>query len=267
MTLICFASPKGGVGKTTLAANVANELARGGLRVIALDLDPQNALRLHFGVPLRDTAGFTHLLARHPDWRSCLRQTATGISLLPYGQSGIGDAIALAVAIAATPALLRRSLDDILTNPDICLVVDTPPGPSSLLAALLPRTDFLITVFLVDATSVSLIPAVEQGLGYATEEPGHAGPDRGFILNQFDPRTRLGGVIADAATRHLGDRLLGTVYRDEYVAEAVAAQKLLADYAPVSRANQDIATISRAIRHRLRLPAVAAGVQRSGTRL
>ena len=78
MTLICFASPKGGVGKSTLAANIANELARGGLHVIALDLDPQNTFRLHFGIPLEDGTGFTHLLAEHPDWRRCCTRYRSG---------------------------------------------------------------------------------------------------------------------------------------------------------------------------------------------
>ena len=58
MPLICFASPKGGVGKTTLAANIADALRRQGRRVLAMDFDPQNTLRLHFGVGLSDTAGF-----------------------------------------------------------------------------------------------------------------------------------------------------------------------------------------------------------------
>jgi cellulose synthase operon protein YhjQ len=254
MTLICFASPKGGVGKTTLAANVANELARAGQRVIALDLDPQNSLRLHFGFPLQEMAGFTHGLAVQPNWRGCLRQTPSGVSLLPYGQSTAEEAIALALAVAEAPTLLRQPVDDILAAQDFCLVVDTPPGASPLLAALLPRVDLLVTVLLADATSTSLIPAVERGIADAARSSVHAGPDMGFVLNQFDPRTRLGGVIADAAARRLGDSLLGIVYRDEYVAEAAAAQKLLAEYAAPSKANHDIAAIGRAILHRLRLP-------------
>ena len=48
MPLICVCSPKGGVGKTTLAANLAWALARAGSKVLALDFDVQNALRLHF---------------------------------------------------------------------------------------------------------------------------------------------------------------------------------------------------------------------------
>jgi cellulose biosynthesis protein BcsQ len=130
----------------------------------------------------------------------------------------------------------------------VWLIVDTPPGPSPMLAALLSRTDLLITVLLADATSVSLLPILEQGGGFAARSPVSS---TGFILNQFDPRTRLGGVIADAATRHLGDRLLGTIYRDESVGEAVAAQKILAQYSPASKASQDIAVASRAILTRL----------------
>jgi ATPases involved in chromosome partitioning len=42
MKVIAVVSAKGGVGKTTLAANLASVLATSGRRVIALDLDPQN---------------------------------------------------------------------------------------------------------------------------------------------------------------------------------------------------------------------------------
>ena len=58
MPLICVSSPKGGVGKTTLVANLAYALARAGNKVLALDLDVQNSLRLHFGVPFSDERGY-----------------------------------------------------------------------------------------------------------------------------------------------------------------------------------------------------------------
>jgi cellulose synthase operon protein YhjQ len=261
MSLICFASPKGGVGKTTLAANVAHELAKGGLRVIALDLDPQNTLRLHFGIPLEDGAGFAHLLDQHPQWRRCLRETPVGVSLLPYGSSTTDEAIDLAAEVADMPTLLQQPIEEMLSSPDICLVVDTSPGPSALLSALLPKIDLLIAVLLVDATSVSLIPTVEQG-AYRTGQTDASEPAVAFILNQFDPRTRLGGAIADGAARHLGERLLGVVYRDEFVAEAAAAQKVLSNYAPASKGNHDIAAISRTILTRLRMPLPVGDVQR-----
>lgn len=66
MTLLAFASPKGGVGKTTVAAHVAALLAQRGHKVIAIDLDPQNALRLHLGVSLREERCFMSRLASRP---------------------------------------------------------------------------------------------------------------------------------------------------------------------------------------------------------
>ena len=68
MPLICVCSPKGGVGKTTLTANLAYALARSGSKVLALDFDVQNALRLHFGVPLSDERGYVAKSAESSDW-------------------------------------------------------------------------------------------------------------------------------------------------------------------------------------------------------
>jgi MinD-like ATPase involved in chromosome partitioning or flagellar assembly len=48
------------------------------------------------------------------------------------------------------------------------------------------------------------------------------------------------------------------VYRDEHVAEASAAQKLLADYAPASKATYDVAELARNIVARLPEPDTTA---------
>jgi cellulose synthase operon protein YhjQ len=248
MPLICFASPKGGVGKTTLAANVAGGLARGGARVIAIDLDPQNALRLHFGVCLNDPLSFTRVLPQRPDWRAHLRRTGAGVGLLAHGPISMDEANALGAAIATAPELLIGPLGEIAAQRDAWIVVDTMPGPSPQLSALLPLADLLVTVLLGDAASVSLIASVESGAAFGPRQsPEHVA----FVLNQFDPRTRLGPAISQAAVAHLGHRLLGTVRRDEWAGESAAAQKLIADYAPSARSAHDIALITRAVAMRL----------------
>ncbi|HEY1598400.1 MAG TPA: cellulose synthase operon protein YhjQ/BcsQ [Pirellulales bacterium] len=266
MPLICLASPKGGVGKTTFAANIAGGIARSGGRVIALDLDPQNTLRFHFGVPLTTTDGFASRITQRPNWRMSLCSTAIGVGVLPYGLTDLVTATQLAAAVLESPDLLTTPVRQILAEPDLTLVVDTPPGPSTMLSALLPIADLLVTVLLVDATSMSLLPALDSGSVYGQIGEHQQPINQGFVLNQFDPRTRLGAPIATAASRHFGERLLGVVYRDEHVAEAVAAQKLLAEYAPGAKATQDLGEITRAIMARLAMTSRAAVVERASDR-
>ena len=83
MPLICIASPKGGVGKTSVAAGLSDALRRAGRTVVAIDCDPQNALRLHLGLPITEVEGYLARLPERPDWRRFLRQTPAGIDLLP----------------------------------------------------------------------------------------------------------------------------------------------------------------------------------------
>jgi nitrogenase subunit NifH len=67
------------------------------------------------------------------------------------------------------------------------------------------------------------------------------------ILNGVDPNTRLSRAAAETVARHLGPRLLGAICREETVAEALAAQRLVLDISPNSQAAEDLREIARGI--------------------
>ncbi len=245
MPLICFASPKGGVGKTTLSANIADLLRQSGRTALALDLDPQNALRLHFGVPPGDLGGFNGQLPRRPDWRAALRQAASGTLLLPHGAIELRDALEHSLALERDPALLAAPLREMLADPRVVVVADMPPGPSQALAILMPMAALVVTVLQSEAISAAMLGEIEAGrfLGNGTMAALFAGRLQ-FVLNGVDLRSRLSRLAAEAVARHLGPRLLGAVSRDEAVGEALAAQRLVA---PGSRAGADLRLVARAI--------------------
>jgi cellulose synthase operon protein YhjQ len=252
LPLIVFASPKGGVGKTTLAANTAHELARRGHRVIVADVDPQNALGMHFGADPYERAGFNTTLTESNDarrvWQGALQTTASGVGLLPHGHASFAQAIEIGGALSQKPELLAAPFRDILQDPETIVIVDTPPGPGPALTAITSLADMIVVVLLADAASIVQIPKIEGDGMYADAEGVRLSPERfGFVINQIDMRSRLSRAAAEAASRHLGDRLLGSVYRDEHVPEALARQSGVNGYAPASKAAQDIAAITTRI--------------------
>ena len=260
MPLISFVSPKGGVGKTTLVANVADALRRAGRPVLVLDLDPQNSLRLHFGVPLHDITGFMAELPLRPDWRSRLRSTASGVVLLPHGAIDLRAALAQAAALERDPALLGGPVRDMLADPSLLVLADLPPGPSQPLAVVAPLASVIITVLRSEAISAAMLGEVESGrfLGSSTMAALYAGRLQ-FVLNGVDLQSRLSRAAAEVVARHLGPRLLGAVSRDEALAEALAQMRLVNEVAPGSGAAADVAQVARAIE--ALLPATQAGGQ------
>ena len=51
MKIVSVINYKGGVGKTTVTANLAGELANRGYKILMIDLDPQASLTFSFVTP------------------------------------------------------------------------------------------------------------------------------------------------------------------------------------------------------------------------
>ncbi|WP_424137667.1 cellulose synthase operon protein YhjQ/BcsQ [Roseomonas chloroacetimidivorans] len=254
MPLIAFVSPKGGVGKTTLTANIAALLAARGYDVLGLDLDPQNALRLHLGLPVRDEEGFVAELGSGIAWRTALRQTPYGVSLLPYGGVEPRRALELTRLLMDRPELLADPMREMLADPRRIVLVDSPPGPSPALSALTPMLDLSVAVLLADGGSASLIPQIANGrfLGRGTLA-ARAAERAVLVLNQVELDLPLSNAVLDVAQATMGGRMLGVVARDPGVAEALADRRLPVEVMG-GRAAEDLALLAEALLGRLALP-------------
>lgn len=258
MPLLCLTSPKGGVGKTSLAAGLAYALHRAGRQVLVLDCDPQNAMRLHLGLPIADGAGFFVRLQDRPDWRAGIRQTPAGIALLPYGETDMRGALATAAQLERDPELLAAPLRAMLADPSLFIIADTPPGASGALSVLAPLAGVVLAVLLADAASTALIPDIESGRFLGRGTLGSLlGPKLLVVLNQVDRHSRLSIAAAEGVAAHLGPRLAGAVCRDEQVAEALACQKPIGLHAPSSTAARDVADIAATVLREMPPPSVA----------
>lgn len=242
MNLLCLASPKGGVGKTTLTANLAFALQRLGHRVLVIDADVQNALRLHFGMALEDGRGYVADALDVENWQRLVLDTPSGIGLLPYGAVSGAQQARFEQVLQQDPGFLARRLESLLRSWGGIVLVDLPPGPSPVLSALTRLDATFIAVLLADSASLSTLPNLESGAFFGPDVDSHL-----YIVNQVDMRRRLNRDVAEFLRARLGSTLLGMVHRDEAIAEAHAAQSSLFDYAPGAAATYDLDDISRNI--------------------
>jgi cellulose synthase operon protein YhjQ len=238
MIVLTVASPKGGVGKTSVTANLAAALVAQGRRVLLVDLDPQNALRLHEGMPPGEIAGCSRATLAGEDWRRCLFQAPNGVIFLPFGELNDTDTQAFENHLETHPTWLADNLRSLGLGPDDLVLVDTPPGPSPYLRQALSVAHRVLIVLLADAASYATIPQMSRLVDtYCLHRPDFQGSH--LVVNQVDTARHLARDVLNAMRSVYGDKVLAVVHYDQAVGEALAHNENVFEYAPHSLAARD----------------------------
>nr|WP_298415929.1 cellulose biosynthesis protein BcsQ [uncultured Halomonas sp.] len=89
--MICVAVQgcRGGTGASSIVAGLAQALVNAGERVLCIDLDPHNLLRLHFNHDWRDGHGWANAVNNGQTWHTAAFALGSHLHFLPYGHSDI----------------------------------------------------------------------------------------------------------------------------------------------------------------------------------
>jgi len=168
---IAVTSQKGGVAKTTTAANLAVVWGRAGRSVLCVDLDPQFALTRAFGCSPSQFGSCTTLDAMRGTvtaQQAAHADVAPGVSLMPAHRDLRGLELALAGELkreeflARTLAPLHGAYDDI--------IVDCPPNLGLLTVnALFAVREAIVPVSMVDAGALQGAGEVEATVAMLVE--------------------------------------------------------------------------------------------------
>ncbi|MGB6105427.1 MAG: cellulose biosynthesis protein BcsQ [Pusillimonas sp.] len=239
MNVLSIVSAKGGVGKSTVAANLAVALYELGHPVLAIDLDPQNGLRFHFSFEVGAGRGLAHSDGSAASLADLVEATPSGVALIPYGLCDEAQRQAFEDRLAHNPSWLVRALKGLGLPGNTVIVLDTPPGPSVYMTQALTAASLALAVTLPDAGSYVTLPQLRALFeSYSLGRPDFR--DYGIVVNQVDQGRQLGRDVMAMLRASFGEHIIGRIHQDQAMSEALAYGQNVFQYAPHSEGAQDI---------------------------
>ncbi len=229
--IIAVASGKGGVGKTTVAANLAVALAQMGARVGILDADI-------YGPNVPIVMGVEEMPP--PENGRLVPPVSHGVEVM-----SIGFLVPEGEALIWRGPMLHKAIEQLLTdvawgNLDY-LVVDLPPGTGDAqlsLAQLVPLTGGIIVT---TPQAVALADAMRGITAFERLEV----PVMGIIENMAGEVFGVGG--GEQAASRLGVPFLGRIYLDAAIREGGDAGEPAVAFDPESAPSQAFRTIAQKV--------------------
>ena len=234
------ANQKGGVGKTTTTVNLAAGLAKSGMRVLAIDLDPQGNASTALGVEHRsDTISVYDVIIGEAPMAEVVQQSPefATLSCIPATIHLAGAEIEL-VSLVAREQRLRTALRtylDSLEDPFDYVFIDCPPSLGLLtINAFVAATEVLIPI----QCEYYALEGLSQLLRNIDLIEKHLNPRLAvstILLTMFDGRTNLANQVANDVREHFpGEVLDAIIPRSVRVSEAPSYGQSVISYDPNS---------------------------------
>ena len=233
-SVIAFANQKGGVAKTTSTLNLGVALVEKGLKVLAVDLDPQGNLTMSQGWnPDEIERSMFDVLVHKLPITEIVRTHELDVAVSSIDLAGAELALASMIgrerALEKALAPVREAYDYIL--------IDTPPSLGLLTINALVAANGVIVPVQCEYLSLRGLVQLENTLAMIRENLNPAVEIQGILPTMYDKRLLHSREAVEILRENFGDLVLNTKIRKtiRYAEAPVKGQSVL-KYDPTGEA-------------------------------
>jgi chromosome partitioning protein len=208
--VIVFANQKGGVAKTTTTLNLGVALAEKGMRVLAIDLDPQGNLTMSQGWnPDEIERSMFDVLVHRLPISEIIRTHEIDVGVASIDLAGAE--LALSSMIGRERAL-EKALVEVRERYDYILI-DTPPSLGLLTINAFTAADGVIVPVQCEYLSLRGLVQLENTLSMIRDNLNPRVEIQGILATMFDKRLLHSREAVEILKENFGDLVLQTKIR------------------------------------------------------
>lgn len=190
MAIIAIANHKGGVGKSTTAANLGASMADQGIYTLLIDMDPQASLTQALGIELEDYYNLAGVMGSSKPGsvpiRSAIKPVKTNLDIIPGNLDLASTEIGL-VNRLGREGVLRNALATVVAGYAM-IIIDTPPSLSLLTVNALAAADYVIIPTLPQAADLRGLALITGTIADIKQAINPGLEILGVLVTQFDGR-------------------------------------------------------------------------------
>jgi chromosome partitioning protein len=218
---IAVALPKGGVGKTTTAVNLAASLAAEGCRTLLIDMDPIGSSGVSLGFTSSTvTAGIYDVFNFVTAFPKAVHHTELStLDFVPCNVRTIQHEERI-VRLAENRTLLRNLLRPISPQYQY-IILDCPPVLRGLCTTALAASDSVLIPVRAGHYGLDAVDKLFSYLDWMKEVTGRTVAVEGILLTMHEPHTKVTDItIRELTAKYRGHLLRTMIPRNTVLSEA-----------------------------------------------